>query len=88
MLAELLRQQPRHDVGRPSRRERHNHAHRPGGISLCPRDARDDRQRGSACRQAHEFSAGNVHDEPLARAGDRVADNDGLMSWPPLVLQW
>jgi hypothetical protein len=56
-LAEPLRQpwsdNTREDVGRASRRERHDVAHRPRriGICLCPGDARYSRERCNARRQ-------------------------------------
>src|SRR5262249_6871805 len=67
LLAEALRQplthQTRDDVSRAGRCERNNQTHRPRWIGLRPRDARDDRQRGSACGQMQKISAGKVYVE-------------------------
>jgi hypothetical protein len=41
-----------------ARRDRHDQAHRPRWIGLRPCDARNCRQRGSACGQMQKISAG------------------------------
>src|SRR5262249_60009214 len=64
LLAEMLRQplpyQSGDDVGRASRPEWHDHAHRSRRISFRRRDARDRRQRGSACWATQKLSAASL----------------------------
>src|SRR5215813_12789703 len=64
-LAQALRQPMTHqaceDVGRPASGKADNDAHRPRRIGLRLRDARDNRQRGSARGQMQKLSAGKFH---------------------------
>src|SRR5262249_37310387 len=73
LLTEPLRQpltdQACRDVECTGRSKRDNDVHRPRRISLRPRDARDGRQRGSACGQMQKISAGKFHFEPPSRSG-------------------
>src|SRR3981189_304489 len=66
MLAEPIRQpladQAREDVKRAPGAKADDDTHRPCRIGLCPCEARDCRQRGSARGKMHEFSAGKFHD--------------------------
>src|SRR5262249_55716214 len=74
LLAEPLREpltyQARRDVRTASGREANNDAHRPRRIGLCPSEARDGRQRGSARCEMEKISAGEIHCLPLCNASD------------------
>src|SRR5262245_4082868 len=65
LLAEPLRQpladQAGRDVVRAGGRDRHDQTHRPRWIGLRPSDARDGRQRSSACGEMQKLSAGKYH---------------------------
>jgi hypothetical protein len=56
LLAQFLGSEPREQVGRTARRERHYHAYRPRRIGLRESDTRDDRQRGRARGQMQDVS--------------------------------
>src|SRR5262249_22890697 len=60
-LRQPLTDQPRMDVGDTTGRAANDDAHRPRWISLCARNARHCRQRGSARRQMQELPSGKVH---------------------------
>src|SRR5262245_3329203 len=72
LLADALRQrltyQAREDVARTRRSEGHDQMHRPRRIGLCPSDARQGWQRGSACGQMQKSSAWKFHSSPSAGA--------------------
>src|SRR5262249_23300878 len=63
-----LTDQPRMDVGDTTGRAANDDAHRPRWISLCARNARHCRQRGSARRQMQELPSGKFHDARLHSA--------------------
>src|SRR5262249_51011183 len=67
-LTEALRQplayQACVQVRHAARRKSNNQAHRPRWISMCPSDARDGWQRGSARCQMQKISTGKFHFEP------------------------
>src|SRR5262249_58449398 len=50
-----------HRISSYTRRESHDHSHRPRRIGLRESDARRDRQRGGARGQMQELAAGKVH---------------------------
>src|SRR5262249_20268591 len=57
-----------HDVRWSACRKWHDPAHRPRRIIERQRDARHDRECGSACRQMQKISAGKFHDATLHSA--------------------
>src|SRR5262249_14353775 len=70
------------NTGRPPRRKAADDAHRPRGVGLRPRDARDRRQRGGARGEMQECTAGSFM-RPFPRFSDRysrnIGDQSGLM---------
>ena len=60
-LRQPLTDQARDDVGRAAGRNSHDQTHRPRRICLRSRDARHDRERGSARCQVQECAAGKFH---------------------------
>jgi hypothetical protein len=82
LLTQPLRQplpdEPRSNVGRAGWSERHDQVHRPRRIGLRPCDARDGRQRGSACCEMQELAAGKFHSEPPSRFTSLDHVGDGL----------
>src|SRR5262249_42474879 len=60
-LREPLSYQTRDDVARTAGAIADDDAYRPGWIGLRPCDARDSRERGSACCEMEKISAGEVH---------------------------
>src|SRR5262249_57429231 len=60
-LREPLSYQTRDDVARTAGAIADDDAYRPGWIGLRPCDARDSRERGSACCEMEKISAGKVH---------------------------
>src|SRR6516162_3197377 len=81
LLTEPLRQQltneARGNVVHATGCKWENDAHRPRRIGLCPRDAREHRQRGSAGGQMEKISAGKFHFEPLSLPKTRFVRIDG-----------
>src|SRR5262249_24854214 len=56
-LGQPLTDQTCEDVGRAAGRKADDNAHRPRRIDLCPSEARDGGERGSACCQMQESTA-------------------------------
>jgi hypothetical protein len=65
LLTQPLRQplpdEPRGNVRRAGWSDRHDQAHRPGWIGLCPSNSRKGRQHGSVRDQMQKISAGKFH---------------------------
>src|SRR5262249_34804745 len=74
-LTETLRQplgyQARDDIRPAAGRKTDNDAHWSRGISLCPCEARDGRQRGSARGEMQESTARSCHGGPSQRQSTR-----------------
>jgi hypothetical protein len=68
MLGQLLRDEATDRVVLATGSEGNDHAHRPRGIGLRPGNARDGRQRDSACGQMQETPAWDFHDGLTSQA--------------------
>ena len=63
LLGELLRHQASEYVGRAGGRERHDHPHRPGRITLCRGDARE-KHGGSGGGEIQKLATRKIHRGP------------------------
>src|SRR5262249_36564612 len=67
MLGELLRGEPRENVGRAAGLERHDDAHRPRRPRLRRGVTRECRECGGTCQQLENLSARSIHGASLTR---------------------
>ncbi len=72
ILRKFLRHQARRGVRLSARADRHDHAHRPRRISLCPGCASEKRQRRGATGEAQHVAAKDDHGAALTPAPPRA----------------